>query len=91
LHIGVVIRAMGAIKIFDSVFILTGGGPGNATEVINIWLYKNTLEFFRIGFASAAAWVVFLIAVGVFSYTLAPLLYETEVYEDEGIISDEGA
>jgi multiple sugar transport system permease protein len=82
--IGVVIRAMGAIKMFDIVFLLTSGGPGNSTEIISIYLYKQTFEFFNIAFASAAAWIIFIASIVVFVLALRPLLYETEIYEEEG-------
>lgn len=82
--IGLVIRAMGAIKMFDIVFLLTGGGPGNSTEIISIYLYKQTFQFFNIGYAAAAAWIVFIASIVLFVLALRPLLYETEVYEEEG-------
>lgn len=83
--IGLVIRAMGAIKLFDLIFILTGGGPGKTTENISMFLFKQTFEFFNIGRSSAAAWIVFVVSVGVFSYALRPLLYEIyEAPEEDG-------
>lgn len=82
--IGLVIRAMGAIKMFDIVFLLTKGGPGNSTEIISIYLYKQTFEFFNIGFASAAAWIIFIASIAVFVSALRPLLYEAEIYEEDG-------
>jgi len=81
--IGLVIRAMGAIKIFDIVFAITKGGPGTTTEVISIYLFKQSFEQFNIGYGSAAAWIIFIVSVLIFSRALAPLLYEEEVYPEE--------
>jgi multiple sugar transport system permease protein len=74
--IGVVIRSMLAIKIFDTVQILTRGGPGTTTETISMVINRNTFEFYRLGYASTMAWVVFLLALVVFTLALRPILYE---------------
>jgi multiple sugar transport system permease protein len=87
--IGLVIRAMGAIKIFDVVFATTRGGPGASTQVISLYLYEQSFEFFNIGFGSAVAWVIFIASVAVFARMLAPLLYEEELYPDAD--AEEGA
>jgi multiple sugar transport system permease protein len=52
------LRLIDAFKIFDTVFILTGGGPGTATETPSMLAYKMTFEFWNIGEASAFAVVV---------------------------------
>lgn len=76
LLIGIVIRAMLAIKIFDTVMILTRGGPGTSTQNISLVIQKNTFEFFRIGYASTMAWVVFILSLVIFTLALRPILYE---------------
>jgi multiple sugar transport system permease protein len=63
------LRFIDAFKIFDSVFILTGGGPGRATETPSILAYKMTFEFWTIGEASALAvlvWIAFFVFCNVF-------------------------
>jgi multiple sugar transport system permease protein len=63
------LRFIDAFKIFDSVFILTGGGPGRATETLNILAYKMTFEFWNIGEASALAvlvWIAFFVFCNMF-------------------------
>jgi multiple sugar transport system permease protein len=65
LAIAVVLRTIQAFKTFDSFKILTGGGPGNATEIINLGIHRVALQSFRIGAAAAAA-VFFLIILSVF-------------------------
>jgi multiple sugar transport system permease protein len=55
------LRVIDAFKIFDTVFLLTGGGPGVATETVSLYVYKRVFDFWDLGKASAAAVVVFLI------------------------------
>lgn len=81
--IGLVIRSMGAIKIFDIVFAITRGGPGTTTEVISLYLFRQSFDLFQIGYGSAGAWIIFIVSVLIFSRALAPLLYEEEIYPEE--------
>lgn len=67
--IAIVLRSIQAIKTFDSFSILTNGGPGTSTEIINLQIYRIALGSFQIGAAAAVA-VVFLICL----LLLVPLL-----------------
>jgi len=63
------LRLIDAFKVFDTVFILTGGGPGIATETPSMLAYKMTFEFWNIGEASAFAiivWIAFFVFCNVF-------------------------
>ena len=63
------LRLIDAFKVFDSVFILTGGGPGISTESPSMLAYKMTFEFWKIGEASAFAvivWLIFFLFCNVF-------------------------
>jgi multiple sugar transport system permease protein len=63
------LRLIDAFKIFDSIFILTGGGPGDATESPSILAYKMVFDYWEIGEASALAvlvWLVFFAFCNVF-------------------------
>jgi len=60
--IAMLFRAIDAMKVFDSVAIITAGGPGRATETLNYYIFRTTFEFQRMGYASAML-VVYLIAV----------------------------
>tara|TARA_R100000365_G_scaffold2844_1_gene8834 strand:- start:3957 stop:4922 length:966 start_codon:yes stop_codon:yes gene_type:complete len=53
LAIAVVLRTIQAFKTFDSFEIVTGGGPGNSTEIINLGIFRVGLQTFNIGLASA--------------------------------------
>lgn len=48
-----------ALQIFTQAFIMTDGGPNNATLFLLLYLYRNAFEYFRMGFASALAWLLF--------------------------------
>ena len=56
-----------AMQIFDQVFVLTRppGGPGTSTTTIVLYLYNQGFRNFRQGYASAVAWVLFLLIFGV--------------------------
>jgi multiple sugar transport system permease protein len=63
------LRFIDAFKVFDTVYILTGGGPGTATETPSILANKMTFEFWNIGEASALAvlvWLAFFAFCNVF-------------------------
>ncbi len=63
------LRLIDAFKVFDTVFILTGGGPGTSTETPSILANKMTFEFWNIGEASALAvlvWIAFFAFCNVF-------------------------
>jgi ABC-type sugar transport system permease subunit len=65
--------SINAMQIFDQVFVLTipPGGPGTSTTTIVLYLYKQGFQNFRQGYASALAWVLFLLIFGLtlFQYT----------------------
>jgi multiple sugar transport system permease protein len=60
LAIAVVLRTIQAFKTFDSFKVLTGGGPGTSTEILNLNIYRVALQSFRTGAAAAVA-ILFLI------------------------------
>jgi multiple sugar transport system permease protein len=71
--IALVIRFMEAVKIFDSVFLMTAGGPARATETLSIYMYKAAFQQVRWSFAAAAAITVLVIMTVIASYALRPL------------------
>lgn len=50
-----------SFQAFTSIYIMTGGGPSNSTMVYALYLYQNAFQFFKMGYASAMAWVLLLI------------------------------
>ena len=71
--IALVIRGMEAVKIFDSIFLMTAGGPARATESLSIYMYKVAFQQVRWSFAAAAAMTVLVIMTIIASYALRPL------------------
>ncbi len=72
--IAVVIRAMEVMKLFDEIYIMTGGGPGFATETISLYTYTMGLVNARFGFASAAAIIILLMTLIIISKIVRPVL-----------------
>jgi multiple sugar transport system permease protein len=64
--------------VFDIVFMLTYGGPGQTTEVLSLLIYKTGLKFFQIGQASAMSWL-FLLFIFVISFFFIRELQRGEV------------
>ncbi|MFN8522180.1 MAG: sugar ABC transporter permease [Chloroflexota bacterium] len=62
-----VISVIGSFQVFDLAFILTKGGPGDATNTIVMYIYNQAFQFFHMGYAAATAWVLFVI---IFTLTL---------------------
>ncbi len=56
------LRSIDSFKIFDKVYALTGGGPGQATETLSMYVYKLGFRFFDVGLASTAAVVMIIVA-----------------------------
>lgn len=48
-------------QVFDSVYLLTQGGPAHHTELLVYWMFKNAFEYYKIGPASAIAYILFLL------------------------------
>jgi len=54
----VVLSTIGTLQLFDEPYVLTGGGPNNATLTIGMYLYNNAFKFFDFGYASAIGYVL---------------------------------
>jgi multiple sugar transport system permease protein len=57
------VTLIGAFKVFTQPYALTEGGPGNATNTLVLHLYRNGFSFDRLGYASALAWVLFVLVM----------------------------
>lgn len=54
-----------AFQWFAEPFVMTSGGPDNSTMFYSLNLYQNAFQFFKTGYASAMAWILLLIALGI--------------------------
>lgn len=61
--IGFILRFMDALKMFDEMFVVTGGGPGYVTENISLFAAKQAFTYFNMGYAAASAFLFLLIVV----------------------------
>ena len=59
-----IIGVIGSFQVFTQGFVMTQGGPNNATLFYVLYLYENAFQFLKMGYASALAWVLFLIILG---------------------------
>lgn len=62
----VVIILINSFQVFDQIWVMTKGGPASATEVTVIYIYQQAFQFLNLGYASAIAFVLFIIIL-VFS------------------------
>ena len=72
-----------SFQIFSSAFIMTNGGPQNRTLFYVLYLYQNGFQYFQMGYASALAWVLFVIVLLFtllqFKLSKSWVYYETEI------------
>lgn len=59
----VVTGIIGSFQVFTTSYIMTGGGPANASLFYVLYLYRNAFEYFKMGYASALAWILFIIII----------------------------
>lgn len=65
LYFTAIMGCIGAVQVFAEPFIMTNGGPARSTLFYIMWLYTNAFSFLRMGYASAMAWILFLIILGL--------------------------
>ncbi|KIF06992.1 lactose ABC transporter permease, partial [Streptomyces sp. RSD-27] len=65
-----VLSTVGTLQLFDEPYVLTGGGPDNATLTIGVYLYQNAFKYFDFGYASAIAYAlaVLIAALGLIQF-----------------------
>lgn len=66
-----VITTIGSFKVFDHIYLMTGGGPENGTLVLAFYIYQQGFEFFNVGYASALAMMMFVIVMALTVVQLA--------------------
>src|SRR3954464_7448197 len=71
LFIAGMIRMIDAVKSFDIIFAITQGGPGSASETINLYLYSVAFVYYDLGYGSAIAVIFFALIVALAAVMLA--------------------
>ena len=64
LVVAVLFRSIDALKTFDVIFVMTQGGPANASETINILLFNQAFSYFNMGYAASMAVALFAVVMG---------------------------
>lgn len=62
LLVALLFRTLDALRVFDLVYVLTGGGPGTATEPLSVFAFQELLQNLRFGYGSALSMMVFVAA-----------------------------
>ena len=65
-RVAIFINLLGALRAFDMIFVLTGGGPVRSTETVGYFMYRESMTQFKLGYGAAAT-VVLLLAVLIIS------------------------
>ncbi|MFC4452549.1 sugar ABC transporter permease [Deinococcus sonorensis] len=75
-----VLSLIGSLRYFDLVYVMTGGGPSNSSEVMATYMYRTVFSSFNIGYGAAISSAMFIIVAVVAGLTLrATRRFETEV------------
>ena len=75
--LGVTLRLLDAVKLFDVIFMLTGGGPGSSTYTTSFYLYQIGFQQFHLSMATAGSWM-FLILLSAVIIALVRRLLKAE-------------
>lgn len=63
LLIAIMLRFMDNFRFIDSVLVLTGGGPGNATKILPVYLFEVSFQFFKLGRGAAIALILLIVTI----------------------------
>ena len=70
----IIITLIGSFQVFDQAYIMTAGGPARSTVTTVYFIYANAFERYQMGYASAVAWVLFLI---IMTFTIIQWRYQS--------------
>ena len=74
----ILLRTMDLFKAFDVIYVMTYGGPGRSTEVLNLFIYKQGMKFLDLTGASASSWILLVILLPISLYLLLKILVSPE-------------
>jgi multiple sugar transport system permease protein len=77
--VALLIRLIDSFKTFDSIFIMTNGGPGTATEVLSLHIYRSGLPFMNVSYASAMSYLFLIILTVATTFLIQQLRRAEEV------------
>ena len=83
LFFNLILGMIGSFQVFGQVYIMTKGGPDNASQMMVPLLFSEAFEYYHMGYASAIAWLLFLIVlvftVIAFKTSRSWVFYESDV------------
>jgi multiple sugar transport system permease protein len=65
IFLALIFRATDAVRMFDLIYVMTGGGPANVTQTLNMYVFKVGFSFLNMGYGSALATVLMLVCVAI--------------------------
>ncbi len=65
LLVALIFRTLDAFRVFDLIYVLTGGGPGTSTEPVALYAFTTILQHLRFGYGSAISVVIFVVTFGL--------------------------
>jgi multiple sugar transport system permease protein len=72
--IAVTFRLLDAVKLFDIIFIMTGGGPGTSTYTTSFYLYQTGFQHFHLGQATAGSWLFLILTAVLITFLVRRML-----------------
>src|SRR5262245_1906799 len=72
--IAITFRLLDAIKLFDIIFIMTGGGPGTSTYTTSFYLYQTGFQNFHLGQATAGSWLFLILTAVLITFLVRRML-----------------
>jgi multiple sugar transport system permease protein len=63
--VALILRSIDALKTFDIIYVITQGGPGTASETLNVFAFKTGFEFFRAGYAATLLIFLLFVVLGI--------------------------
>jgi multiple sugar transport system permease protein len=76
LLVALLFRTLDALRAFDLMYVLTGGGPASTTETLTVYAYRSLFQTLQLGFGSAIGVVIFVLVMGVAAVYLRALRRE---------------
>ena len=75
----IILQLIGALRAFDLVYVMTGGGPNHATELLPMHLFVNAFQNFNLGYGNVIAMVIFVMAM-LITITMRKLMERDSLY-----------
>ncbi|KKL09657.1 hypothetical protein LCGC14_2563670 [marine sediment metagenome] len=78
-----IMNTIWSFQVFTQAYVMTDGGPNNVTLTSILYLYRQAFQYFHMGYASALAWLLFVVILGItlifFKSSSIWVFYEAEI------------